>query len=89
MQQSGVDDSSIVAAFVKELGEKVFRPDPGPWFWLVPYFALGAGGLLLVFRLRKMIDRGQRQPLVPQRDRSDVDLAHCIEAVSESTERLD
>lgn len=89
MQQSGVDDSSIVAAFVKELGEKVFRPDPGLSFWLVPYFALGAGGLLLAFRLRKMIDRGQRQPLIPQRDRSDVDLAHCIEAVSESTERLD
>jgi cytochrome c-type biogenesis protein CcmH/NrfF len=90
MQQSGMDDSAIVAAFVKELGEKVFRPDPGSSFWLVPYFTLGAGGLLLTFLLKKMRDRGQRQELIPVPPGGpDADLAHYHEAIEEATERLD
>jgi cytochrome c-type biogenesis protein CcmH/NrfF len=90
MQESGMNDSAIVAAFVKELGEKVFRPDPGSSFWLVPYFTLGAGGLLLAFLLRKMRDRGQRQNLIPVPfGRPDADFAHYREAIEESTQKLD
>ena len=90
MQQSGMDDSAIVAAFVKEMGGRVFRPDPSSSFWLVPYFALGTGGILLVFLLRRMKGRSRRQNLVPVLSGGpDVELVHYRDAIEESTEVLD
>ena len=64
MQRAGMDDSAIVASFVKELGEKVFRPDPGSSFWLVPYLSLGAGGLVVAFTLMKMRGRANKRVLI-------------------------
>ncbi len=32
MQQSGMDDSAMIASFVKDLGGQVYRPDPGSSF---------------------------------------------------------
>ena len=64
MQQAGMDDSAIVASFVKDLGKKIFRPDPNWSFWLVPYFSFGAGGLLLVFILMRMRGRARKHPLI-------------------------
>jgi cytochrome c-type biogenesis protein CcmH/NrfF len=90
MQQSGMDDSAILAAFVKELGQKVFRPDPDSSFWLVPYFTLGASGLLLTFLLKRMRERGQRQNPTPVPSGGpDADFAHYREAIEKRTGRLD
>jgi cytochrome c-type biogenesis protein CcmH/NrfF len=54
MQSTGADDGTIIASFVKEYGQSIFRADPNSFFWLVPYLSLGAGGVLLWFILRKM-----------------------------------
>jgi cytochrome c-type biogenesis protein CcmH/NrfF len=54
MQQAGMSDPGIVASFLKDFGGKMFRPDPGSSFWIVPYFLFGAGGLLIAFILMRM-----------------------------------
>jgi cytochrome c-type biogenesis protein CcmH/NrfF len=64
MQQGGMDDSAIVASFVKDLGAQVFRSDPGSSFWLVPYFVIGAGGLLLSFILMRIRGRAHQHALI-------------------------
>ncbi|HTA47675.1 MAG TPA: cytochrome c-type biogenesis protein CcmH [Bryobacteraceae bacterium] len=90
MQQGGMDDSAIVAAFVKEMGEKVFRPDPGSSFWLVPYFTLGAAGLGLTFILMRLRDRGQKDIPVPAAaGRQDAALARYRDAIEKETCGLD
>jgi hypothetical protein len=66
MQLGGMDDSSIVASFVREIGDKVLRRDPGGLFRLVPYLSLGLGTFWIVFMLRGMLNRGGSQtPVVP------------------------
>src|SRR3954454_20133238 len=55
MQRGGESDSAIVASFVKEYGEKIFRRDPDSSFWMVPYLSLLAGAALLWFVLKKMM----------------------------------
>jgi cytochrome c-type biogenesis protein CcmH/NrfF len=54
MQQSGQSDDVIVASFIKEYGQKIFRPDPASSFWMVPWVSLAVGGLLVWFVLRRM-----------------------------------
>jgi cytochrome c-type biogenesis protein CcmH/NrfF len=98
MQQAGMDDSAIVASFVKDLGEKVFRPDPSSSFWLVPYFSLGAGGLsvvLILIRMRRRAHNGASsfasagpRPTGPY-PRSDSDLSRYLEAIEEDAIRFD
>jgi cytochrome c-type biogenesis protein CcmH/NrfF len=63
MQLGGMDDSSIVASFVQEVGYKVLRRDPSSLFWLVPYFSLGLGALLVAFNLMRMRSRVNSQAL--------------------------
>jgi len=43
MQQDGMDDAGIIAAFKKEFGDLIYRPDPTSTFWIVPYLSFGAG----------------------------------------------
>jgi hypothetical protein len=61
MQLGGMDDSSIVASFVREVGDKVLRRDPGALFRLVPYLSLGLGTLGIVVLLKGMRNRGDSQ----------------------------
>lgn len=56
MQKAGMSDGEVIAAFVKEYGQGIFRGDPNSFFWLIPYLSLAAGGVvvwLVVGRLRK------------------------------------
>ena len=53
-QQQGKSDSDIIASFVKQYGQGIFLVDPNSSFWLVPYFSLAAGGVLVWFVLRRM-----------------------------------
>ena len=62
MQRAGMSDEQVIAAFVQEYGQKIFRPDPTSSFWIVPYLSLALGGLLVMFVLKKMLG-GKR--LVP------------------------
>jgi cytochrome c-type biogenesis protein CcmH/NrfF len=65
MQQGGQSDDAIVASFLKQYGEKIFRPDPNSWFWLVPYLGLAAGGLLIIVVLAKMRNSAGKHKLQP------------------------
>ena len=65
MQQEGQSDEAIVASFIKQYGDRIFRPDPNSWFWLVPYLGLAAGGALIIFVLAKMRGSATKHKLQP------------------------
>lgn len=54
MQREGQSDAAIVASFVKEHGEKIFRQDPNSFFWMIPYLSLLAGGGVIWIAIKKM-----------------------------------
>jgi cytochrome c-type biogenesis protein CcmH/NrfF len=91
MQSKGMSDQAIVASFVKQYGEKIFRKDPNSYFWIVPYLSLGLGCLAIVFILRRVYGQHPMKPAVaggaPHID--DPDLARYREAIEKDTERLD
>ncbi len=92
MQSSGMSDEQIVQAFIVEYGQKIFRAGPNSYFWLVPYICLAAGGLLIVFVLRRML--GGHPPLKPALAGGpplddDPTLARYRDAIEKDTARLD
>ncbi len=54
MESQGMSDSAIVASFVSEYGQKIFRAGPNSFFWLIPYLSLAAGGVVILLILRKV-----------------------------------
>ncbi len=91
MQQSGSDDAAIIATFVKEYGDKIFRPDPSSSFWLVPYLSFAAGGLLLVLILMKMRSGARKHALSPAGAATidDPSLARYRDAIEKDLAKLD
>ena len=92
MQSEGMSDSAIVAAFVKEYGEKIFRRDPNNYFWIVPYISLGLGCLAIILILRRVYGHGSSmKPAVvggaPHID--DPELARYRDAIEKETDRLE
>jgi cytochrome c-type biogenesis protein CcmH/NrfF len=53
MQQAGVSDQKILDSFIEEYGQKIFRGDPNPFAWVVPYIALALGGVVVVWFVRR------------------------------------
>ncbi len=53
MQQAGSGDDKIIASFVQEYGQKIFRADPNAFGWVVPYVALLMGGLVVIWFVRR------------------------------------
>jgi cytochrome c-type biogenesis protein CcmH/NrfF len=91
MQTAGMSDSGIIASFVKEYGQKILRPDPSSWFWVVPYLALGAAGFLLVFVLWRVRSRPRMRLAVidaPVLD-DDPELARYRDAIEKETAKLE
>ncbi|MDP9055090.1 MAG: cytochrome c-type biogenesis protein CcmH [Acidobacteriota bacterium] len=91
MQNQGMSDSQVVASFVMQYGEKIFRHDPNSYFWLVPYISLGIGAVAIFFILRRM--RGH-QPMKPAVAGGappihDATLARYREAIEKDTDRLE
>jgi len=94
MQQAGMNDTAIIASFVRDSGDKIFRPDPDLSFWLVPYFSLGLGGFITAFILMRMRDRARNYPSieVPASGLSggaDAPFALYREAIEKDTEALE
>ena len=92
MQSSGMNDSEIVAAFVKEYGEKIFRRDPNNYFWIVPYISLGLGCVAIILILRRVYGHSSgMKPAVaggaPHID--DPELARYRETIEKETDRLE
>jgi cytochrome c-type biogenesis protein CcmH/NrfF len=96
MQSGGTSDSAIVAAFVKEYGEKIFRKDPNNYFWVVPYVSLGLGCIAIVLILRRVYGRhsssaASMQPAVAggAPPIEDPELARYRDAIEKETDRLE
>ena len=91
MQQEGMSDGAIVQQFIKEYGEKIFRPDPNSSFWVVPYISLALGGLALWFVLRRMRHSAGGGSLKPAAagPALDPEIARYMEAAEKETDRLD
>jgi cytochrome c-type biogenesis protein CcmH/NrfF len=53
MQQAGMDDQKILASFIQEFGQKIYRGDPNAFGWIVPYAALALGALLVVWFVKR------------------------------------
>jgi cytochrome c-type biogenesis protein CcmH/NrfF len=91
MQSAGMSDANIIESFVKEYGQKILRPDPSSWFWLVPYLALGAAALVLVLVLRSLRKRPRMKLAVlegPVLD-DDPELARYRDAIEKETAKLE
>jgi len=54
MQSAGKTDAEIIASFVTEYGDKIFRADPNNFFWIIPYISLGLGAVVIFLILRKV-----------------------------------
>jgi cytochrome c-type biogenesis protein CcmH/NrfF len=91
MESSGMSDASIIGSFVMEYGQKILRPDPSSWFWVVPYLALGVAGFLLVFVLWRAWKRPGMKLAVPSGPAPDNDpeLARYRDAIEKETSKLD
>ena len=63
MQSQNKSDSEIIASFVTEYGQKIFRADPNNLFWLIPYLSLAAGAVVIWLILRKVQSGGGGQRL--------------------------
>src|SRR5580693_3976589 len=53
MEQQGMNDDNIIASFIKG-GDFTFLADPNSSFWLVPYFSLALGGVVVWFVLKRL-----------------------------------
>ena len=91
MQQKGMSDASIIAAFVQEYGDKIRRLDPNSFFWVIPYVALGLGGMALWLILRRVKTHHALKPAVASGPPVDDDptLARYRDAIEKDTARLD
>jgi cytochrome c-type biogenesis protein CcmH/NrfF len=86
MQQAGMSDDNIIASFIKG-GQFTYLADPNSSFWLVPYFSLALGGVVVWFVLRRL-RHGQKIRTAAASD-NDPDFARYREAIERSTEKLD
>jgi cytochrome c-type biogenesis protein CcmH/NrfF len=64
LQTSGMDDAGIIAYFVKQYGDAIFRRDPNSYFWLIPYLTLAAGGVVLVMVVKRLRGTKSLHPAV-------------------------
>jgi cytochrome c-type biogenesis protein CcmH/NrfF len=98
MQQAGMSDDSIVASFVQS-GEFTLLSDPNSYFWLVPYFSLALGGVVVWMVLRRLRSNRMHHAIqhagasgsgVGSRiSDNDPDYARYREAIEKDTEKLD
>jgi cytochrome c-type biogenesis protein CcmH/NrfF len=89
LQKSGVDDAGIIATFVKQYGQGIFRGDPNSFFWMVPYLSLAAGGVVVWFVVRRLRGTKNLKPAVagPNID-DDPLLARYRDEIEKDTEKL-
>lgn len=89
MQQAGMSDESIIDSFVKS-GEFTLLSDPNSFFWVVPYFSLALGGVV-VWAVLKKLRAGKMTPAAaggPAID-NDPEFAKYRDAIERDTEKLD
>jgi cytochrome c-type biogenesis protein CcmH/NrfF len=90
MQQQGMSDASIIDSFVKG-GQFTLLADPNSYFWVVPYFSLVLGGVVVWFVLRRLRGSSKLRPAAvggPAID-NDPEFAKYRDAIERDTEKLD
>jgi len=92
MEQAGMNDESIIASFVKS-GDFTRLSDPNSSFWVVPYFSLALGGIVVWFVLRSLRrgKTGTPQPASGGKAavEDDPEFARYREMIERDTEKLD
>jgi len=90
MQRAGMNDDQVIASFIREYGQAIFRADPNSFFWVIPYLSLLAGGGVLWLVLKRM--RGPK-PMIPAAAGAlpddDPVLAKYRAAIEKDTDRLE
>jgi len=90
MQKAGMDDSGIIATFVREYGKGIFRADPNSFFWLVPYLGLAAGAIVVWLVLKRLMHGHSFKPAAAgPAVEDDPVYARYRAAVEKDTEKLD
>jgi cytochrome c-type biogenesis protein CcmH/NrfF len=90
LQKSGMDDSGIIAYFVKQYGDAIFRRDPNSYFWLIPYLMLAAGGAVLWIVVKRLLGTKGLQPAVAgAAPAHDPILERYRDAIEKETDKLD
>jgi len=92
MQRAGMSDDQIIASFISEYGQAIFRADPNFLFRLIPYLALLAGGGIVWIVLKKLKGSGSLKPVPaagPPVSDDDPLLAKYRDAIEKETEKLD
>ncbi|MDE3196421.1 MAG: cytochrome c-type biogenesis protein CcmH [Acidobacteriota bacterium] len=91
MQQTGASDGTIIASFVKEYGQGIFRADPNSYFWMIPYLALIAGAGVTWMVVKRL--RGTPAPKTAPAGGPPIDddpvFARYRDAIEKDTEKLD
>jgi cytochrome c-type biogenesis protein CcmH/NrfF len=89
MQQSGMSDAAIIDSFVKS-GEFTLLSDPNSYFWVVPYFSLALGGVVVWMVLKRLRGSSLKPATAsgPAID-NDPDFARYRDAIEKDTEKLD
>jgi cytochrome c-type biogenesis protein CcmH/NrfF len=90
MQQQGMTDDSIISFFVNS-GQFTRLSDPNSYFWVVPYFSLALGTVIVWFVLKRLRGNARLHPATaggPGID-DDPDFARYRDAIEKDTEKLD
>jgi cytochrome c-type biogenesis protein CcmH/NrfF len=90
MQQQGMSDESIISYFVKS-GQFTRLSDPNSYFWVVPYFSLALGGVIVWFVLKRLRGNNRLHPATaggPAID-NDPEFARYRDVIEKDTEKLD
>jgi cytochrome c-type biogenesis protein CcmH/NrfF len=86
-QQEGMSDDSIVSALLSS-GEFTRLNDPNSYFWVVPWFSLALGSIVLCLTLRRLRS-GKMLGRSGTRTGNDPDFARYVKAIEIETETLD
>ena len=90
MEKAGVGDDGIVAEFTKLYGASIFRKGPNSFFWMVPYLALLAGGLVVWYVLKRMMGSRTLRPATGgPPDPDDPVYARYRASIEKDTEKLE
>ncbi len=88
MQKAGMDDASILNAFVKEQGPDILIVEPGIWGSLSHYAGLAAGLLLIAWFIRRKL--AKPAPVsTPASEADDAILARYKERMEKEVAKLD
>ena len=83
MQGEGLSDDVIIAAFIKDYGQGIYRAEPASVGWIIPYVALALGLMAVVWFIRRTYFRKKPIPVL------DPQLSRYSEQIEQELTKLD